>query len=125
MPRLADPALESLWRRRLRQQPNSGFTIQQFCKREGISTAAFHSWKRRFALRTTLSTPVTSGVSTFVPVVVPPALQSPPHGSADLVTIQLDNGGRIHLPFAAGAELICQVIETVVRSSATLEAPSC
>jgi hypothetical protein len=34
MPRTADPELEALWRRRLRQQPQSRLTIQQFCKRE-------------------------------------------------------------------------------------------
>ncbi len=123
MPRLADPALQILWRRRLRQQPGSGLTIHQFCEREGISTAAFHSWKRRLALGTTSST--TSGASAFVPVIVPPAPQSQPLGSADLVTIQLANGGRIHLPIAAGVDLVCQVVETVARSAATWEAPSC
>ena len=125
MPRPADPALESLWRRRLRQQPNSGLTIQLFCKQEGISTASFHCWKRRLALRTTSPTPVSSGVSTFVPVIVPSALQSQPHGSDGLVTIQLANGGQILLPIAAGADLVCQVVETVARSSAIWEAPSC
>lgn len=125
MPRPADPARESLWRRRLRRQPRSGLTIQQFCQREGISTATFHSWKRRLALRTTLPTPVSSAVSTFVPVIVPSAFPSQPHGSADLVTIQLANGGQILLPIAAGANLVCQVVETVARSSATWEDPSC
>ena len=125
MPRPADPALESLWRRRLRQQPRSGLTIQQFCKREGTSTATFHSWKRRLAPRTTTPTPSSSGVSTFVPVIVPSAFPPRPHGSADLVTIQLANGGQILLPIAAGAELVCQVVQTVARSSATWEAPSC
>lgn len=124
MPRPADPALESLWRRRLRQQPRSGLTIRQFCKREGTSTATFHSWKRRLALRTTTPT-ASSGVSAFVPVIVPSAFPPQPHGSADLVTIQLANGGQILLPIAAGAELVCQVVQTVARSSATWEAPSC
>ncbi len=123
MPRLADPALEILWRRRLRQQPGSGLTIHQFCEREGISTASFHSWKRRLALRTTSST--TSAASAFVPVIVPPAPQSQPHGSPDLVTIQLANGGRIHLPIAAGADLVCQVVATVAHASVGTEDPSC
>jgi hypothetical protein len=124
MPRPADPALEILWRRRLRQQPNSGLTIHQFCEREGVSTAAFHSWKRRLALRA-ISSPTASGGSTFVPVIVPPALQSQHHRSADLVTIRLANGGRILLPIAAGTDLVCQVVETVARLSATREDLSC
>jgi hypothetical protein len=125
MPRPADPVLESLWRRRLRQQPRSGLTIPQFCQREGVSAATFHSWKRRLALRATSATPFSSGGSTFVPVIVPPAVPSRSHGAADLVTFQLPNGGQILLPIAAGAELVCQVVETVARSSATSEAPSC
>jgi hypothetical protein len=124
MPRSANPALEILWRRRLRQQPNSGLTIHQFCEREGISTAAFHSWKRRLALRAT-SSATTSGVPAFVPVIVPPSPKSEAHAAADLVTIQLANGGRVLLPIAAGAELVCQVVETVARSSASWEDPSC
>jgi hypothetical protein len=125
MPRPADPALEILWRRRLRQQPDSGLTIQQFCQREGVSTASFHAWKRRFALRTTLPVLVSSRESAFVPVIVPPVPKSQPHDSTDLVTIQLANGGRILLPIAAGVDLVCQVVETVARSSATWEVPSC
>jgi hypothetical protein len=124
MPRPADPALEILWRRRLRQQPNSGLTIHQFCEREGVSTAAFHSWKRRLAPHMSSSSP-TSGASPFAPVIVPQDLQSQPHGFADLVTIQLANGGRILLPITAGADLVCQVVETVARSSAAWEDPSC
>ena len=125
MPRSANPALEFLWHRRLRQQPNSGLTIQRFCEREGISTAAFHSWKRRLALQAN-SSPTTSGATaTFVPVIVPPASQSQPHESADLVKIQLANGGWVLLPIAAGVDLVCQVVDTVARSSATGEKSSC
>jgi hypothetical protein len=125
MPRPADPALEILWRRRLRQQPDSGLTIHQFCQREGVSTASFHAWKRRLALRTTLPVLVPSRESAFVPVIVPPVSKSQLHDSTHLVTIQLANGGRILLPIAAGVDLVCQVVETVARSSATWEDPSC
>src|SRR5829696_6930160 len=124
MPRPADPALEILWRRRLRQQPNSGLTIHQFCEREGVSTAAFHSWKRRLAPRA-VSSSTASGGPTFVPVIVPPASRSQPDGGADLVTIQLANGGRILLPVAAGTDLVCQGLYrhwhcTIVDSAETM-----
>lgn len=125
MPRRADPALENLWRLRLRQQPDSGLTIHQFCKREGVSTATFHAWKRRFALRTTSLATRSSGVPTFVPVIVPAAPEPQPYDSTDLVTIQLANGGRILLPIAAGVELVCQVVETVARSPLTGEGATC
>src|SRR3954451_18540904 len=125
MPRTADPALETLWRQRLRQQPDSGLTIHQFCQREGVSTAAFHAWKRRLALCTTLPVTFSSREPAFVPVIVPPNPLSQPFGSADLVMIQLANGGRVLLPVAAGVELVCQVVDTVARSPLTREELSC
>ena len=124
MPRLADPALEDLWRRRLRQQPDSGLTIRQFCKKEGISTANFHSWKRRLALRTASPTTFSPGASAFVPVIIPPATNSQPQLSAEHVTIRLANGGQILLPVTAGAEMVCQVVKTVAYTSARTEDPS-
>jgi hypothetical protein len=125
MPRPADPALEALWRRRLRQQPSSGLTIHQFCRREGVSTASFHAWKRRLALRTTLPEKSSSRESAFVPVIVAPPPKSQPHDSTDLVTIRLANGGRILLPVAAGVDLVCQVVKTVAHAPARTEDPSC
>jgi len=125
MPRPADPALATLWRRRLRQQPDSGLTIHQFCQREGVSTASFHAWKRRLALRTALPALVSSRQSAFVPVIVPPSSSSQPCGSAEFVTIQLANGGQVLLPIAAGVALVCQVVETVARLPLPREALSC
>ena len=125
MPRSANPALETLWRRRLRQQPKSGLTIQQFCKREGVSTASFHAWKRRLALRAAFPTTSTAGAPVFVPVIVPPVQETQPHGSSALVTIQLANGGQIFLPVTAGVELVCEVVQTVARWSVTREGLSC
>ena len=124
MPRSANPALETTWRRRLRQQPDSGLTIQQFCHREGVSTASFHAWKRRLALRAAFPT-TTSGTSAFVPVIVPPVQEPHPPSSSALVTIQLANGGQILLPVAVGVELVCEVVGTVARSSVPREGLSC
>ncbi len=120
MPRHADPAREVIWRRRLRQQPDSGLTIHQFCQREGVSTASFHAWKRRLALRAAFLPP-----SAFVPVIVSsvPEPQSP--ASAALVTIQLANGGQILLPVTASVELVRAVVATVACVSALGEGSSC
>jgi hypothetical protein len=124
MPRTADPELEALWRRRLRQQPQSRLTIQQFCKREGVSTVAFHAWKRRLALGAAF--PVTpAGPPAFVPVVVTSAHESQPPVSAELVIIRLANGGQILLPVTAGVELVREVVATVARSSVTREGSTC
>jgi hypothetical protein len=124
MPRPANPALEVLWRRRLRQQPDSGLTIHQFCTREGVSAASFHAWKRRLALRATFaSTP--SSAATFVPVVVPPVHETQPRVSNELVTIQFPNGSQVLLPCAAGVEFIRDVVQTVACAFVTREGASC
>jgi hypothetical protein len=124
MPRRANPALETVWRRRLRQQSDSGLTIQQFCNREGVSTAAFHSWKRRLALRAALPA-ISSGTSPFVPVIMPPVHETQPSLSTEFVTIQLANGGQILLPLTAAVELVREVVGTVARLSVTREGRSC
>lgn len=124
MPRSANPALETIWRRRLRQQPDSGLTIHQFCKREGVSTASFHAWKRRLALRAAFPT-TPSGASAFVPVFASPAHEPQPCVATALVTIQLANGGQVLLPVTAGVELVCEVVAAVARSSVTREGSSC
>jgi len=124
MPRPANPALDAAWRRRLRQQPDSGLTIDQFCKREGVSTAAFHAWKRRLALRAALPT-TAARTAAFVPVIVPPIPESKPPASHEFVTIQLANGGQILLPITAAIQLVCDVVETVARSSVTREGTPC
>ena len=122
MPRHADPALEASWRRRLRRQPDSGLTIQQFCQREGVSTAAFHAWKRRLALRAAFPT-----APAFVPVIVSPVHEPEPQppAAAALVTIRLANGGQIAIPVTAGVELVRAVVAAVAGVSATGEGLSC
>ena len=124
MPRFADPHVESLWRRRLRQQPQSGLSIQQFCQREGVSTTSFHLWKRRLALQAACAISP-ARTAAFLPVIMPPGHESSPPASTTLVTIQLPSGGQILLPLTATVALVCAVVQTVMRSSVTREGPSC
>jgi hypothetical protein len=121
MPRSADPALEAAWRLRLRQQSNSGLTVDQFCRREGVSLSGFYAWKRRLGLAA--SSPVKA--SSFVPVTVRPDLKPQPPVSAEPITIEFGNGGRVVLPVTVGVELICQVIETVALAAGIAEDASC
>jgi hypothetical protein len=109
----------------LRHQLDSGLTIPQFCRAEGISTSAFYAWRRR--LDSALSLPIASSSqqSAFLPVIVASASASRPHGSEPLVTIHLANGGRITLPIVAGIEMVCQVVQAVARVGAIAEGPPC
>ena len=65
MARPKDPALERIWRQRLHRQALSGLSIPAFCAREGVSSASFHSWKRRL---TTQSLPARLQPPLFVPL---------------------------------------------------------
>jgi hypothetical protein len=50
MSRTPDLKRYALWRECIGRQVDSGLTIAQFCAREGVSVAAFHSWKRQLRL---------------------------------------------------------------------------
>lgn len=125
MSRSADPALAVLWRRRLLQQSRSGLTILQFCQREGVSPASFHAWKRRLSSHSTRPGVTSPGPSPFVPVLVASELDRPSQGSADHLTIQFANGGRILLPVTADANLVCRVVDIVAQAPGGRERPSC
>jgi transposase-like protein len=36
------------WRRQIERQAQSNLTVAEFCRRSGVSTVTFYSWKRRF-----------------------------------------------------------------------------
>lgn len=47
MARQVNQVLWDQWRQRTERQGTSGLSIMAFCRREGISSAAFHAWKRK------------------------------------------------------------------------------
>jgi len=42
---------ESFWRRMVREQPASGFTVRAWCDQHRVPTASFHWWRRELARR--------------------------------------------------------------------------
>ena len=114
MARTPDLQLHALWRERLRRQAGSGLTIAQFCAQEGLSTATFHSWKRRLRLiELADSLPAPSAPPAFLPVTVrlaEPAPAEPPPIVADL-----PNGIRLRIP-TADARLACRLVRAVARA---------
>ena len=125
MSRSANPSVEAVWRRRLQNQPQSGLTIGEFCRQEGISTSNFFAWKRRLAKAEALPILAEPRNSAFVPVTIHTDVIPIRHPSIEPVTIHLGNRARIHLPVDAGAELICRVVETVARTGDFMEDSSC
>lgn len=49
MSRGPDLARRELWRRRLRDFDRGSATVAAFCRREGVSDAAFYQWRRKLA----------------------------------------------------------------------------
>jgi hypothetical protein len=47
MARQVNQVLWDQWRQRTERQGTSGLSIVAFCRREGVSPAAFHAWKRK------------------------------------------------------------------------------
>jgi len=92
MARPKDPDLEMLWRQRCQRQTASGLSVTAFCAREGVSDAAFYSWKRRLAAATE---PVARRSPLFVPVRVP--VPSPDPGSSPTRGVVLELPHRLRL----------------------------
>jgi hypothetical protein len=47
MTRKVNQVLWGQWRQRLERQRASGLSIAGFCRKEGVSTVTFHTWKRK------------------------------------------------------------------------------
>ncbi len=47
MSRRVNQILWGQWRQRLERQLASGLSIAGFCRKEGVSTVTFHTWKRK------------------------------------------------------------------------------
>lgn len=46
-----DPERERLWRRTIKAWSRSGETVRGFCAKQGLTEAAFHSWRRELRKR--------------------------------------------------------------------------
>jgi hypothetical protein len=47
MTRRVNQVLWEQWRERMERQRESGLSIAEFCRKEGVSAVAFHTWKRK------------------------------------------------------------------------------
>ena len=115
MPRTTDLKLQALWRERVHRHVDSALTIADFCVREGLSIASFHSWKRRLRLidladrRPALPVP-----PAFLPVTV--RVAEHPLGEPLPIVADLPNGIRLRIP-TADAHLACRLVRAVARAN--------
>jgi len=86
-------ARQEWWRRQIRRQQEGSLSIAEFCRRLGVSTVTFYTWKRRFreappasplrAERPTAKPPTANGgpAPAFLPVSV---LDAGPNGQLEI-----------------------------------------
>ena len=112
---------ESVWRGRLARFQKSGLTVQEFCRREGVSTPTFYQWKKRLhegsrpakrVRRSGRASRSAANTDPFVAINV---------ASATMAEIEFPNGVRIRVPathaealraaLVAGSE-VCQEVRS-------------
>lgn len=108
MGRKKNESAETVWRDRLARFDRSDLTVKQFCRREGVSDAAFYRWRRRLKnsgrrTKTTgkLADNRVSGTEAFVPVNV---------SATAFAEVDFPNGVRVRVP-ATNADAL-QVVLT-------------
>jgi transposase-like protein len=48
MARKVNLQLRQVWRDRLERQRRGGLSVSEFCRREGVSSATYYTWKKKF-----------------------------------------------------------------------------
>jgi hypothetical protein len=124
MVRAVDLGKLAMWQARLRRFAESGSSIAEFCRQEGVSAPSFYLWRKRLA-KSTVSvgrgSRVTAGQS-FVPVRLTATAAMP-------IIIRLPNGVRVRLPgdnieaLRAGIEVAA--VLPVATSAANQETTRC
>lgn len=80
------------WREWLAAQPQSGQTVEAFCRSTGISTQSFYRWRSKLAA--TQSTDSKAASPDFIPLTVV---------GSDRIEITLPCGATIHAPHEESA----------------------
>ncbi len=114
MARPKNPVLERAWRERLHRQATSGLSIVAFCEQQGLSSAAFHSWKRRLADR---SLPALPKPSVFVPVRLSSPATEGSSAPAQRVEIALPHQVRLHFASAPEPEWLGRLVTVLADFS--------
>ena len=99
------------WQERLESYHGSGESIEEFCRREGVSRSTFYRWLDRLkdgipesiARENEAREASPSSEAAFVPITL----------KASPVEVELPNGGIVRLPLAVGQAVLVDVIRAV------------
>jgi hypothetical protein len=126
MPRHSrNPKLEQFWRRHFAQQPVSGLTIREYCRKLALREPSFYAWRRIISERdraTRLTPAVTPSPG---PAFLPVAFNEPQaRHSGAAIDIRLANGSRIRVRSGCDRSLLADVL-AMLHASARTEARPC
>lgn len=109
MGRLSSAALAARWGERIGRWRSSGWSVAEFCRREGISEPSFFAWRKRLAGRRAKSP---AGRPTKSPrfIELPPLAWSATAG----VQIALPGGAIVTLSPQATTELVTAAIRAAM-----------
>jgi hypothetical protein len=114
MARRPNPALQALWRDRVRRQSASGLSVDEFCAQGQFARSAFYRWRRLLGvIKPAARHSSSSAPSTFLPVRVR-LVESEAHQLAP-IEADLPNGIRLRIP-TANIQLACRLVRSVAAA---------
>ena len=118
--RARDLTKEAAWRRRLGRHAESGQTVRAWCRRHGLTEAAFHWWRRELARRDTEPLPSVRRnaevpAASFVPVHL---TDHPARDGDGQIEIELTDGRRVRVTGTVNREMLTQVLDVLASMSA-------
>ena len=116
MARSPDPELRQWWRELIDSFDSDRATVAEFCRRQGVSSASFYAWRRKFADVAAGESQQPAGYSpAFLPVRVVDR-NGPDVGlaEADRVQVHLPGGIRVDVP-SHERELLLELVTAVAR----------
>jgi len=105
--RARDLTKEAAWRRRLARHADSGQTVRAWCRRHGVTEAAFHWWRREVARRDAQAQP-----TSFVPVHV---TDDPTRDGDPTIEIVLADGRRVRVTGTVNRHMLTEVLDVLER----------
>ena len=98
---------EAAWRRRLSRHAESGQSVRAWCRKHGVTEAAFYWWRKELARRD-----AEGRAASFVPVHV---IEATARDGDSLIEIVLTDGRRVRVTGSVNGQALVDVLEVLER----------